>query len=120
MSPVDIVACGCARNETASWRGRGCDLSNPSSSLLIHSEIHSIHRAKMYWTWRNPPAHHWYAAISPGLSLQCRSSRAHQTAYASFRSGHMRGMTFAQGLRSFLTCPCSFSGLLGHIPATVV
>ncbi|GFW31024.1 HTH_48 domain-containing protein [Trichonephila clavipes] len=34
----------------------------------------------MNLTWRNPPAHHWYAAKSPGLSIQCRSSRAHQTA----------------------------------------
>ncbi|GFV21640.1 transposable element Tcb2 transposase [Trichonephila clavipes] len=43
-----------------------------------------------------PPAHHWYAAKSPGLSLQCRSSRAHQTALARFRNGHLRGMTFVQ------------------------
>ncbi|GFU35597.1 hypothetical protein TNCV_2099071 [Trichonephila clavipes] len=27
----------------------------------------------MNLTWRNPPAHHWYAAKSPGLSLQCSS-----------------------------------------------
>ncbi|GFU96448.1 phosphatidylinositide phosphatase SAC2 [Trichonephila clavipes] len=44
----------------------------------------------MNLTWRNPPAHHWYAAKTPGLSLQCRSSRAHQTALAHFRSGHLR------------------------------
>ncbi|GFV66673.1 hypothetical protein TNCV_2594941 [Trichonephila clavipes] len=41
----------------------------------------------MNLTWRNPPAHHWYAAKSPGLSIQCRSSRAHQPALARFRSG---------------------------------
>ncbi|GFT10368.1 uncharacterized protein TNCV_3735961 [Trichonephila clavipes] len=51
----------------------------------------------MNLTWWNPPAHHWYAAKSPGLSKQCRSSRAHQTAFARFRSGHLRSMTFVQG-----------------------
>ncbi|GFW34559.1 HTH_Tnp_Tc3_2 domain-containing protein [Trichonephila clavipes] len=45
----------------------------------------------MNLTWRNPPAYHWYAAKSPGLSLQCRSSRALQTALARFRSCHLRG-----------------------------
>ncbi|GFV05274.1 uncharacterized protein TNCV_224871 [Trichonephila clavipes] len=52
----------------------------------------------MNLTWRNPPAHHWYAAKSPGLSIQCRSSMAHQTALARFRSGHLRSMTFVQGV----------------------
>ncbi|GFW81287.1 uncharacterized protein TNCV_376351 [Trichonephila clavipes] len=52
----------------------------------------------MNLTWRNPPAHHWYAAKSPGLSVQCRSSKAHQTALASLRSGHLRSMTFVQEL----------------------
>ncbi|GFU91822.1 RNase H domain-containing protein [Trichonephila clavipes] len=45
--------------------GRGCDLSNPNSTVLSHSEIHSLQRTKMNLTWRNPPAHHWYAAKSP-------------------------------------------------------
>ncbi|GFW71994.1 uncharacterized protein TNCV_4788821 [Trichonephila clavipes] len=107
--------------------GRGCDLPNPSSTVLTHTEIHSFQRNKMNLTWRNPPAHHWYAAKSPGLSIQCRSSRAHQKALAHFRSGHLRSMTFVQGVKSSLTCPCSLlcfscssSGLLGHFPATVV
>ncbi|GFT67155.1 uncharacterized protein TNCV_783091 [Trichonephila clavipes] len=69
-------------------------------------------------TCRNPPAHHWYAAKSPGLSLQCRRSRALQTALERFRSGHLRGMTFVQGVNSFFTCPfffsCSSPGLLVH------
>ncbi|PRD25225.1 UNVERIFIED_CONTAM: Prolyl 4-hydroxylase subunit alpha-1 [Trichonephila clavipes] len=26
----------------------------------------------MNMTWRNPPAHHWYAAKSPGLFLSCK------------------------------------------------
>ncbi|GFV33497.1 uncharacterized protein TNCV_788181 [Trichonephila clavipes] len=32
---------------------------------------------------------------------------AHQTALARFRSGHLRSMTFVQGVKSFFTCPCS-------------
>ncbi|GFX45401.1 uncharacterized protein TNCV_1026611 [Trichonephila clavipes] len=51
----------------------------------------------MNLTWRNLPAHHWYAAKSPGLSIQCRSSRAHQTALSRLRSGYLRSMTFVQG-----------------------
>ncbi|GFX51785.1 uncharacterized protein TNCV_5014871 [Trichonephila clavipes] len=51
----------------------------------------------MSLTWRSPPTHHWYAAKSPGLSLHCRSSRAHQTALTRFRSGHLRSITFVQG-----------------------
>ncbi|GFX94213.1 RNase H domain-containing protein [Trichonephila clavipes] len=106
---------------------RGCTLSNPPSSVLNHSEIHSLHRTKMNLTWRNSPAHHWYAAKNPGLSLQCRSSRVHQTALARFRSGHLCGMTFCAGSKVFLYLSllspcfsCSSSGLLGHFPATLV
>ncbi|GFY34846.1 uncharacterized protein TNCV_845361 [Trichonephila clavipes] len=95
--------------------GSGCDLPNPSSTVLTHSEIHSFQRNKMNLTWRNPPAHHWYAAKSPGLSIQCRSSRAHQTALARFRSGHLRSMTFAQGIKSFFTCPCSLLASPAHL-----
>ncbi|GFV83791.1 hypothetical protein TNCV_2555771 [Trichonephila clavipes] len=51
----------------------------------------------MNLTRRNPPAHHWYADMSPGLSIQCRSFRAHQMALVRFRSGHLRSMTFVQG-----------------------
>ncbi|GFW48069.1 RNase H domain-containing protein [Trichonephila clavipes] len=58
-----------AVNELA---GRGCDLPKPSSTVLNHTEIHSFQRNKMNLTWRNPSAHHWYAAKSPGLSIQCR------------------------------------------------
>ncbi|GFT96405.1 RNase H domain-containing protein [Trichonephila clavipes] len=50
--------------------GRGCDLSNPGFTVLSHSELHSLQRTKINLTWRNPPAHHWYAAKSPGLYLQ--------------------------------------------------
>ncbi|GFU30252.1 uncharacterized protein TNCV_4116171 [Trichonephila clavipes] len=86
---------------------RGCDLLNPSSTVLTHTEIYSFQRNKMNLTWRNPTTHHWYAAKSPGLSIQCRSSRAHQTALARLRSGHLCSMTFVQGVNSLFTCPCS-------------
>ncbi|GFU38679.1 uncharacterized protein TNCV_434751 [Trichonephila clavipes] len=95
--------------------GRGCDLSNPSSTVLSHSEIPSFQRTKINLTWRNPPAHHWYSGKSPGLSIQCRSSRVHQTALARLRSGHLRSMTFVQGLKSFFTCPCSLCASPAHL-----
>ncbi|GFV63916.1 uncharacterized protein TNCV_3787891 [Trichonephila clavipes] len=69
----------------------------------------------MNLTWRNPPAHRWYAAKSPGLSIQRRSSSAHQTALARFRSGHLRSMTFMQRVKSFFTCPCSLIAFLAHL-----
>ncbi|GFX02583.1 RNase H domain-containing protein [Trichonephila clavipes] len=69
--------------------------------VLTHSEIPSLQRTKLNFTRRNPPAHHWYASKSPGLSMQCRSSRAHQTALARLRSGRLRSMTLVQGVKSF-------------------
>ncbi|GFW66130.1 uncharacterized protein TNCV_1710291 [Trichonephila clavipes] len=95
--------------------GRGCDLPNPSPTVLTHTEIPSFQRNKMNLTWRNPPAHHWYTAKSPGLSIQCRSSRAHQTALTRLRSGHLRSMTFVQGVKSFFTCPCSLLASPAHL-----
>ncbi|GFX97333.1 uncharacterized protein TNCV_1077041 [Trichonephila clavipes] len=52
---------------------------------------------------------------SPGLSVQCRSSRAHQTTLARLRSGHLRSMTFVQGVKSFFTCPCSLPASPAHL-----
>ncbi|GFU91606.1 hypothetical protein TNCV_2543701 [Trichonephila clavipes] len=105
MSPVIPSHVGVPENEAADkLAGRGCDLPNPSSTVLTRTEIPSFQRNKMNLTWRNPPAHHWYAAKSPGLSIQCRSSRAHQTALACFRSGHLRSMTFVQ-VKFFFTVP---------------
>ncbi|GFY15636.1 RNase H domain-containing protein [Trichonephila clavipes] len=99
---------GVPGNETADeLAGKGCGLSSPSSTVLTHSEIHAFQITKINLTWRNPPAHHWYAAKSPGLSIHCRSSGAHQTALARFRSGHLRSMTFVQGVKSFFTCTCT-------------
>ncbi|GFV59705.1 RNase H domain-containing protein [Trichonephila clavipes] len=83
--------------------------------VLSHSEIHFLNRIKMNLTSRNPPAHHWYADKSPRLSLKYRSSRAHQTALARFRSGHLRGMTFVQGVRPSFTCPCSLPASPAHL-----
>ncbi|GFU66548.1 uncharacterized protein TNCV_4357041 [Trichonephila clavipes] len=76
--------------------GRGCNLSNPSSTVLTHSGIPFFERTKMNLTWRNPPAHHWYADKCPDLSIQCRSSRGYQTALACFRSDHLRSIIFVQ------------------------
>ncbi|GFW19273.1 hypothetical protein TNCV_256001 [Trichonephila clavipes] len=99
MSPVDCITCVCvpgneAANELA---GRECDLSISSSTVLTRSEIPSFQRNKMNLTWRNPFAYHWYAAKSPDLSIQCRSSRAHQTALTHFRSADLRIMIFCAG-----------------------
>ncbi|GFW20304.1 RNase H domain-containing protein [Trichonephila clavipes] len=52
---------------------------------------------------------------SPGLSIQCRSSRAHQTSLARLRSGHLRSMTFVQGVKSFFICPCSLLASPAHL-----
>ncbi|GFX09928.1 RNase H domain-containing protein [Trichonephila clavipes] len=55
---------GVPGNEAADeLAGRGCDLPNTSSTVLTHSGIHSFQRNKLNMIWRNPPAHHWYAAL---------------------------------------------------------
>ncbi|GFX58869.1 uncharacterized protein TNCV_805731 [Trichonephila clavipes] len=69
----------------------------------------------MNLTWRNPPAYHWYAAKSPGLSIHCRSSRSHQMILARLRSGHLRSMTFVQGVKSFFTCSCALLASPAHL-----
>ncbi|PRD37402.1 UNVERIFIED_CONTAM: hypothetical protein NCL1_05943 [Trichonephila clavipes] len=53
-SHVDVLG-----NEPADEQaGRGCDFSNPSFSILSHSEIYFLRRAKKNLTWRNTPAYH--------------------------------------------------------------
>ncbi|GFT87379.1 uncharacterized protein TNCV_413681 [Trichonephila clavipes] len=52
---------------------------------------------------------------SAHLPIQCRSSRAHQTALARLRSGHLRSMTFVQGVKSFFTCHCSLLASPAHL-----
>ncbi|GFV67016.1 uncharacterized protein TNCV_357021 [Trichonephila clavipes] len=107
---------GVSGNEAADeLAGRGCDLPNPSSTVLTHSEIHSFQRNKINLTWPNPAVHHWYAAKNPGLPIQCRSSRAHQADLARFRSGHLSSMTFVQGAKSFFTYPCSLLASSVHL-----
>ncbi|GFT81637.1 uncharacterized protein TNCV_3674581 [Trichonephila clavipes] len=95
--------------------GRGWDIRNPSSTDLTHTEIPSFQRNKINLTWRNPLAHHWYAAKSSGLYIQCMSSRTHQTTLARLRSGHLRSMTFVQGVKSFFTCPYSLLASPAHL-----
>ncbi|GFT76142.1 hypothetical protein TNCV_914251 [Trichonephila clavipes] len=73
-------------------------------------------RARLNLTWRNPPADHWYAAKSPGLSQMCRRYRALQMALVRFRRGHLRGITFMQGVYLSLLLLISFL-ISGAFPA---
>ncbi|GFV20879.1 RNase H domain-containing protein [Trichonephila clavipes] len=83
---------GVPGNEAADeLAGRGCDLPNPSSTVLTHTEIHSFQRNKMNLTW------------------------AHQTGLACLRSGHRRSMTFVQGVKSFFTCPRYLIASTAHL-----
>ncbi|GFU70257.1 uncharacterized protein TNCV_903991 [Trichonephila clavipes] len=54
-------------------------------------------------------------AKNSGLSLQCRSSRTLQKALTDFISGHLRGITFVQGGKSFFTSPCSLPASPAHL-----
>ncbi|GFT80472.1 hypothetical protein TNCV_5122111 [Trichonephila clavipes] len=76
-------------------------------------------------TWRNTPAHHWYEDKRHDLSLQCRRSRALQTALARLRSGNLRSMTYVPRAKFSLPVPALFLLLLlifwtaGYFPWTV-
>ncbi|GBM30168.1 hypothetical protein AVEN_134212-1 [Araneus ventricosus] len=85
----------------------GSALPSAASGELLASEIVSIHRAKANSTWRVPPAHEWYAAIRPGLSLQSKGTRSAQTALASLRSGHIKSLKFVDKEKTYSPCPCS-------------
>ncbi|GFW19180.1 uncharacterized protein TNCV_255071 [Trichonephila clavipes] len=87
--------------------GRGCDFPNPSSTVLTHIRKFLPSKTLLLTTG--------YAAKGPGLSIQCRNSRAHQTALARLKSGHRRNMTFVQGVKSLFTCPCSLLASLAHL-----
>ncbi|GFU05694.1 RNase H domain-containing protein [Trichonephila clavipes] len=89
---------GVPGNEAADeLAGKGCDLSNHSSFVLSHSKIHSLYRTKMNLTWRNPPAHHWYAAKRVLAYLYSAEVLGHiRRPWRAFRSSHLRGMTIVQ------------------------
>ncbi|GFX87469.1 uncharacterized protein TNCV_1330041 [Trichonephila clavipes] len=52
--------------------------------------------------------------MRPLMSWLCKKYSALQTALVRFRNGHLRGMTFMQGLK-FFTCPRSLSASLTHL-----
>ncbi|GFT17870.1 hypothetical protein TNCV_4910471 [Trichonephila clavipes] len=105
-----------------------------STGLDILSKLAGLHQRKqvcLQWIPlhvvlpRNEAADE-LTAKSPGLSVQCRSSRFHQTALSRFRINHLPSMTCAGGkVLLYLSLPspcfsCSSSGLLGYFPVTVV
>ncbi|GFY27521.1 RNase H domain-containing protein [Trichonephila clavipes] len=108
---------GVPGNETADeLAGRGCDLPNPSYTVLTHSEMYSFQKKYNEFDLAKPSCSPLVRSYkSPGLSMQCKSSRAHQTSLARFRSGHLRSMTFVQGVKSFFTCPCSLLASPAHL-----
>ncbi|GFU47808.1 uncharacterized protein TNCV_4465501 [Trichonephila clavipes] len=101
---------GVLGNETADELDGGVVISlAPVHLVLIHYEIHSLRRVQINLTWRNPPAYHWYAAMSPGLSLQSKRSRALQTALLSLRSGPLCVAAVAEWYR-YRTVACFVTG----------
>ncbi|GFU65496.1 uncharacterized protein TNCV_634191 [Trichonephila clavipes] len=77
-----------------------------STGLDILSKLVSLVRGNKFVS---SGFHHMWVCLGTKLLMSwlCRSSRAHQTALARFRSGHLRSMTFVQEVKSFFTCPCS-------------
>ncbi|GFU03224.1 RNase H domain-containing protein [Trichonephila clavipes] len=116
---------GVSGNEAADEvAGRGCDLPNPSSTILTHTENHSFQRNKMNLTWRNPPAHHCYESW-PIYTVQEFQGSSDGLGAPQKRSPAL--YDFCTGGKVFLYLSllspcfsCSSSGLLGHFPATVV
>ncbi|GBO21432.1 hypothetical protein AVEN_104877-1 [Araneus ventricosus] len=90
-------------------------LPSAASGELFASEIFSIHRAKANSTWKVPPAHEWYAANRPGLSLQSEGTRYAQTALARLRSGHIKSLKFVDKEKTYSSCPCSCPASPAHV-----
>ncbi|GFV57643.1 nup43 [Trichonephila clavipes] len=97
--------------------GRDCDLPNPSLSVLRHSEIQSLHRAKMILSET--------LLLTTGIQLRILTYVYSARDPGLFKWPWKRSLAWydlcAGG--KVLTCPCfscSASELLEHFPGTVV
>lgn len=71
---------------------------------LTYTEIYSQAKLRGKTIWSTPPVHQWYRGHQPSGSLALNCDRQGQTAITRFLSGHLRTMTFSDGLRTFDTC----------------
>ncbi|GBM96939.1 hypothetical protein AVEN_172531-1 [Araneus ventricosus] len=85
----------------------GSALPSATSGELFASKIFSIYRAKANSTWKDTPAHEWYAGNRLGLSLQSEGTRTAQTVLARLRSGHIKSLKFVDKEKTYSSCPCS-------------
>ncbi|GFW41868.1 uncharacterized protein TNCV_5771 [Trichonephila clavipes] len=94
--------------------------AQPRSSLIFKKLFieakginHNRHIKTPDWRLNPDRAMYPYNRFLPYFGT--RSSRVHQTGLTRFRRGHLRSMTFVQGVKSFFTCPCSLLASPAHL-----
>lgn len=113
------LMCTITWKQDCRYLARGLWLSWPSSFVLCPLKIPSFHRIRMNLTLLAFPAHHWYAARSPGLCLLCWRPNDFRQTWWNFRVGKFLVFFCAGGKKTFsymylfpLCSSCSSSGLL--------
>ncbi|GFW04765.1 RNase H domain-containing protein [Trichonephila clavipes] len=81
-----------------------CNASPPISSTLTYSEYQSRVKSEILKEWRTPPNHRWYESKYPGSLFLLKCGRASQTAISRLKSGHIKGLSFWGGRKTFALC----------------
>ncbi|GFU47087.1 RNase H domain-containing protein [Trichonephila clavipes] len=91
-----------AGNEIADSLARaGAGEPTTPAAPLTYLELFSKYKPKNKAIWMIPQVHPWYQSKCPGGSLIRGSSRRDQTALSRFLSGHLRSLTFVNGVKHF-------------------
>lgn len=83
----------------------GCSLPASASGELTYLELFSRMKNINRRIWPVPPTHDWYRASNQGQSLTFPCDRKTNTCLSRLASGHLKCLTFPQGIKSFPTSP---------------
>lgn len=83
----------------------GWSLPASASGELTYLELFSGMKNINRRIWSVPPTPDWYRSSNPGQSLTLPCDRKTNTCLSRLASGHLKCLTFSQGIKSFPTCP---------------
>lgn len=96
---------GISGNEIADSLAKAASLESTHPDVLCtFSEVFSEYKKTTRNLWSVPPVHEWYSRNRPGGALLFDGLRGHQTCISRFASGHLRSLSYDQGLKVFKTC----------------